>query len=220
MTFTSSAEDVFYLSYDKDMMKSSIPSYDRIAKQWKDIRDRASINQCIVDIFPLFPKHPTVLDVGCGTGYPIASWLSKKGCKVTGIDGSKEMIKYAKDLRLNGAEFNLVDIVTYKPTQTYDVIIAFDSLFHLNLDQQKPVLTTLLSALKFGGIFLMTHGKKHGEIKGEMFGEPFFYSSLAKEDFVRHLESMGMRPLIVKEDYQEITTGSRDLLIVAQRVTK
>ncbi len=220
MTFTSSAEDVFYLSYDKDIMKSSIPSYDRIAKKWKDIRDRASINQCIVDIFPLFPKDATVLDVGCGTGYPIASWLSKKGCKVTGIDGSKEMIKYAKDLRLNGAEFNLVDIVTYKPTQMYDVIIAFDSLFHLNLDQQKPVLTKLLSALNSGGIFLMTHGKKHGEIKGEMFGEPFFYSSLAKEDFVRHLESMGMCLLIVKEDYQEITTGSRDLLIVAQRVTK
>jgi len=202
------------------MANSNTHSYNLIATQWKKFRDQSTINQCIVDLFPLLPHHAKVLDVGCGTGYPIASWLSIKGCQVTGVDASQEMITFAKALKLPGSDFLCRDILTYMPIQQYDAIIAFDSLFHLPLHQQKTVISKLIQSLQTNGIFLMTHGKKHGEITGDMFGHSFFYSSLSTDEFVGHLESLGMHILTLKEDYQEKTTGSRDLLLIARKHTK
>jgi len=35
------------------------------------------------------PPEGTILDIGCGTGEPIAKYFIEKGYKVTGIDASK-----------------------------------------------------------------------------------------------------------------------------------
>lgn len=48
-----------------------------------------SINQCIVDFANNLSPNSRVLDIGCGTGYPIALYLSKQGFQVTGIDISR-----------------------------------------------------------------------------------------------------------------------------------
>ena len=53
-----------------------------------------------------------VLDAGCGGGF-YSLWLSEKGAKVIGIDGSEEMIKIAKgkaSKRMLNAEFIVGDI--------------------------------------------------------------------------------------------------------------
>lgn len=38
----------------------------------------------------------TVLDVGCGTGEPIAKFLIEAGYKLTGVDASEQMIARCK----------------------------------------------------------------------------------------------------------------------------
>lgn len=44
------------------------------------------------------PKKANVLDVGCGSGVPIAEYLAQHEFSVTGVDGSKELVKIAKKM--------------------------------------------------------------------------------------------------------------------------
>ena len=72
--------------------------YDNFAwlynQQWRAFGER---------VFPLLkdiagetlPDRAKVLDLCCGTGQ-LAKVLTDKGYEVTGIDGSREMLRYAK----------------------------------------------------------------------------------------------------------------------------
>lgn len=87
-------------------MENSIKdSYNKICKKWSEFRKNTSFNQCIVDFANNLSPNSRVLDIGCGTGYPIALYLSKQGFQVTGIDISEEMIKQAQKLNLHNATF-------------------------------------------------------------------------------------------------------------------
>lgn len=208
----------FYgVSYHESMKDPHQKRYNTIAKQWQDVRNKHVINQCIVDVVPFIKPNGQVLDVGCGTGYPIASYLDAQGFTLTGIDVAEEMLAFAKQLNLTKATFLHEDIQTWISPITYDAIIAFDSLFHLPMASQVPVLTKLCQWLNPGGILLFTHGKKTGEITGEMFGTTFSYSSLNQSDYQMLLASQGLSLLRVEAPYLHSSTGSRDLLIVAKK---
>ncbi len=113
-------------------MENSIKdSYNKICKKWSEFRKNTSINQCIVDFANNLSPNSRVLDIGCGTGYPIALYLSKQGFQVTGIDISEEMIKQAQKLNLHNATFLVEDILNFKTDKKYDAIIAFDSIWHI-----------------------------------------------------------------------------------------
>ena len=70
------------------------------------------------------------------------------------------------------------------------------------------------------GYFLFTHGKRNDETTGEMFGEKFYYSSLDVKKVQCLLKENGFDILICIEDYQEKTSGSRELLVVAKKVRR
>ena len=44
-----------------------------------------------------------ILDIGCGTGYPLTHYLIEKKFKVTGIDASEKMIEIAQSYELPDA---------------------------------------------------------------------------------------------------------------------
>ncbi len=84
-------------------------------------------------------KGKRILDVGCGYGFTTVK-LAKFGAHVTGIDISDKMIELAR----RNAEFNhvtdLTDIrvmsaqETDFPDESFDYIVGFGALHHLNLD--------------------------------------------------------------------------------------
>lgn len=89
-------------------------------------------------IFPLLkdiagdklPDGAKILDLCCGTGQ-LAKVLTEKGYKVTGIDGSAEMLRYAK-INAPDAEFITEDARTFKLPSEYDAVFStFDSLNHI-----------------------------------------------------------------------------------------
>ena len=124
------------------------------------------------------PSPSRILDIGCGSGYPIDVFLSGRGFTVTGIDPSKEMIGLANRLELDGASFQACGLFEFEPDAPFDAVIAFDSLFHIDLDSQPAIYPKVASWLKPGGLFLFTHGKKTGTVSGKMFGESFLYGAL------------------------------------------
>jgi 2-polyprenyl-3-methyl-5-hydroxy-6-metoxy-1,4-benzoquinol methylase len=193
-------------------------SYDLIADEWASQRNKRPVDSCIVGFASLLKKGGTILDVGCGTGCPIDTFLTERGFKVTGIDISEKMIEKAKALNLKSASFAVEDIMDFQSQQKFDGIIAFDSIWHLPLVKQEKVYALLSSLLKKGGFLLFTSGKERGEIEGEMFNHRFSYSCLGCQELKKALEKSGLSIRDFILDYKEKTSGSRDLLVVAEKV--
>lgn len=193
-------------------------SYNKISQKWCDFRNKTVINKCIVDFCKLLKPRSSVLDAGCGGGYPIASYLSDLGFCVTGIDISEEMIKRAQQLHLPSSTFIVEDILNYCPKEKYDAVIAFDSIWHISRDRQEETFKIISDLLKRGGLFIFTYGKQEGEITGTMFGQQFYYSSLGIEKLKLALDRNSFEILSFSVDYKEETTGERDLITIVKKI--
>ena len=192
-------------------------SYNKICDRWSEYREKSRINTCIVEFVKHLKPGARVLDFGCGSGYPIATYLSDQGFVVTGIDISERMIEKARALNLKSADFLVEDILTFSSTEKYDAIIAFDSIWHVPQEQQKDIYKMVGDLINSGGYFLLTHGKTQGSVSGHMFGEEFYYSALDACRVRELLNENGFEIIIWEEDYKEETTGDRELLVVTRK---
>lgn len=131
------------------------------------------------------------LDVGCGAGGRFIRILQNKGFKLTGLDVSAEMIKLAQHNHPQES-FLVQDICSFESKQTYDFILAWDSLFHLPLDSQQPVLSKLCKLLSPGGTLIYTFGDDEGESKDQWHGDTFEYSSIGIKNNLKLLAENGV----------------------------
>ena len=192
-------------------------SYNKICDTWDEYRRMRGVNPCIVDFANHLKTGAKMLDIGCGTGYPIADYLSEQGFFVTGIDISEKMIEKAKAYEIKNAEFFVEDILTFQSAEKYDGIIAFDSIWHIPAQQQQNIYRIIASLIEDGGYFLFTHGKSKGSVSGRMFGEEFHYSSLDAGRVRELLDENGFEIVRWEVDFKEETTGDRELLVVARK---
>ncbi|WP_115712368.1 methyltransferase domain-containing protein [Legionella sainthelensi] len=143
------------------------------------------------------PPEGKVLDVGCGTGEPIAQFLIKKGYKVTGIDASKKMIHLCKQRFPNG-KWLLADMRTLNLQDKYHAVIAWHSFFHLPHDDQRMVLKSLSSLVEQDGLLLFTSGPEYGEVWSDNGGHDLYHASLSAEEYTQILLDCHFKVLIHK----------------------
>lgn len=101
------------------------------------------------------PPGSNVLDMGCGTGQPIAEYFIEKGFQVTGIDGSKAQIEMAK-ARVPVMKSFLADMRQLDLHEKFDCIIAWHSFFHLPKDDQRAMFKVFEEHINSDGILLFT----------------------------------------------------------------
>ena len=186
-------------------------SYNKIAEQWIESRNQSKVSRLIYKFIELVKQNGIVLDVGCGSGIPIAKFLQEKGFTITGIDISEKMIKLAKQQGRNIA-FSVHDINDYTSEILFDGIVAWDSLFHLRPELQTKAYDKIYSLLSPGGYFLFTNYNMDGEIVGEMYGESFYYGGIEASPLKKILKEIGFQIILFEEDYKE---GDMDRGIVA-----
>jgi SAM-dependent methyltransferase len=104
-------------------------------------------------VFPRWPSNARVLDLCCGSG-DLAQTLAGHGYRVTGIDGSIEMLRYARE-RVPEAEFFHEDARTFRFEDAFDAAAStFDSLNHiLEIEELEAVFRNVYRALAAGGLF-------------------------------------------------------------------
>ncbi|PKX94927.1 S-adenosyl-L-methionine-dependent methyltransferase [Aspergillus novofumigatus IBT 16806] len=95
------------------------------------------------------PKRSRVLDVGCGTGKPVAEELSSADLIVHGIDASDEMVRLASS-QVTGF-FEKADMRQYSPKVQFDGIFAILSLFQLTPGDICCMVTKFSEWLRVGG---------------------------------------------------------------------
>jgi 2-polyprenyl-3-methyl-5-hydroxy-6-metoxy-1,4-benzoquinol methylase len=190
-------------------------SYNKIAEQWVESRNQSKESVMVHKFGELIKKKGSILDVGCGSGIPIARCLLNKGFDVTGIDVSEKMIGMAKQ-NFNTVPFSLADINDYEPGKLFDGIIAWDSLFHLSPGLQHKAYRKVYSLLTDGGHFLFTAINMDGETVEDMFGALFSYGGIEKEKLKTMLKEIGFKFILVEEDYIE-GDMNRDIVAILQK---
>jgi SAM-dependent methyltransferase len=180
-------------------------SYDQIAEQWhKNFRGQLYVERVLgyVDkILDGLPPRAGVLDLGCGTGNPIAKHIVECGFRVVGVDQSKELLKIAKTV-VPGVELIHGDMVDIQFTEKFAAAVAWDSVFHVERKHHSAVYRKLADALEIGGRLLLSVGGSDVEdadagdagaegFTSEMFGHTFFYSGYAPQAARRLLEAAG-----------------------------
>ena len=102
------------------------------------------------------------------------------------------MIELARQNHPN-AVFTQANIIDWQSEAVFDFILAWDSLFHLPLDQQAPVLSKLCAQLKSGGVLLYSFGDDEGAHRDDWRGQSFHYSSLGVTRNLEILNEAGMQ---------------------------
>lgn len=131
-----------------------------------------------------------VLDLGCGTGEPIARYLIERGCKVTGVDAAAAMVAICAE-RFPDMTWRVGDMRHLALEQRFDAIVAWDSFFHLAVSAQRDMFPIFRDHAKPGALLLFTSGPAHGEAMGEIYGEPLYHASLAAEEYRELLAANG-----------------------------
>ncbi len=147
----------------------------------------------------LAPKNAKFLDIGCGSTGRIIDEALKKDFRVTGIDISSEMINLAQKNH-HDVEFIHNDFVEWKSPEHYDLIIAWDSIFHAPKNHQSKATRKMCNLLNKNGILLFTAGGIEDERSGYMEGVKFEYGSLSYLHYLNIIEEMGCKIILMESD--------------------
>ncbi|WP_165482661.1 class I SAM-dependent methyltransferase [Legionella gresilensis] len=198
--------------------------YDKIANIWYEKRDWYIEKKAITDIIAMLKRGVKILDVGCGSGKPIAKYLKDKGFDVYGIDISPKQLEYAKQIIAKDKLFN-TDILNFSTSIKFEAIICWFTLFHIHISLHEEVLRKLHRLLKPQGLLLITFADTSFQpetpfnriddytIESEMFGEYFYHSGLPAEINSQLVENNGFSILSDKIDQP----GNQ--VILAKRLT-
>jgi len=101
------------------------------------------------------PRGKRVLDVGCGTGF-WTDWYVRRGADYTGVDIAAVSIERLAE-RYPAQRFVRADVSEAVPGGPYDLVNAFDVLYHITDDARwEAALRGLARALAPGGLLLVT----------------------------------------------------------------
>jgi trans-aconitate methyltransferase len=132
--------------------------YNRLAQWWQTRHQNSSYGIAQLErAIQFVQKKDLAIDIGCGSSGRFIKVLREYDFEVEGLDISAEMIVLAKQ-RYPDLTFCQEDVCKWNPTQHYDLIVAWDSTFHLPLSMQEPVMKKLCNALNPGGILMFTCG--------------------------------------------------------------
>jgi SAM-dependent methyltransferase len=101
------------------------------------------------------PRGRRVLDVGCGTGFFTAYYLAR-GAELTGIDIAPTSIERLK-ARHPEATFRLADVGETEIGERFDLVNAFDVLYHVTDDRRwEHAVRAISAAVSPGGLLVLT----------------------------------------------------------------
>lgn len=198
--------------------------YERHAAAWDAARGRgeAFIERGWIDRFlALVPAGGALLDLGCGSGRPIAAHLIARGHRVTGVDSSPSLIALCAarfpEQHWPKQQWIVADMVDLALDRRFDGLLAWDSLFHLDHARQRRMFATLAAHAVPGAALIFTSGPEHGEAIGEWQDEPLYHASLAPNEYRALLASHGFS--VVDHVVEDPDCGGRTIWLARRDTT-
>ncbi|PTQ75393.1 methyltransferase family protein [Celeribacter persicus] len=180
----------------RDMKPEDIlPTYERQARAFDLAREKTLFERPWLDRMmgytPQTGGKRNVLDLGCGSGRPIAQYLSDRRCEVTGVDGAAAMVALFRQ-NLPRARAIHADMRGLDLGETFDAVVAWDSFFHLSVTDQREMFATFARHLNPRGTLLFTSGPEAGEAIGSVEHETVYHASLSPDEYRQLMADQGM----------------------------
>lgn len=157
--------------------------YRRHARAWDERRGDRLREQAWLDRFlALLPQGGRVLDLGCGSGRPLARYCIERGYSVTGVDASPELIGLCRE-RFPDQTWVLADMRGLTLGERFDGILAWHSLFHLKPSDQEAMFDVFAEHAAPGAALMFTSGWNRGVSIGQFQGERLYHASLDPDEY-------------------------------------
>ncbi|SDX86123.1 class I SAM-dependent DNA methyltransferase [Roseicitreum antarcticum] len=203
----------------KNAADAIIDLYQENASAWVNLRMRGQplFEQPWLDRFLALTQkgERNILDLGCGSGRPIAEYFIAKACQITGVDGAVALTDIARET-FPEHTWVAADMRNLPSLEKFHGVIAWHSFFHLKPEDQRPMFETF-SRLCFPGAPLMfTSGTSLGEAIGTFEGQPLYHGSLEKAEYRCLLQENGFD---VVEHIEEDPTCGGATVWLAQKMS-
>lgn len=195
-----------------------IPHYERHGLDWDADRRRSGWNdKPWHDRFiAALPAGAAVLDLGCGSGAPVALNMVERGLRITGVDASPTLVSLCRD-RMPHHEWLVGDMRVLSLDQTFDGIVAWDSYFHLKPDDQRRMFAVFAAHAGPSAHLMFNTGPAHSESVGEYRGDPLYHASLDAAEYRSLLDQSGF--VVVDHAVEDWATGGGRTVWLARSVT-
>jgi 2-polyprenyl-3-methyl-5-hydroxy-6-metoxy-1,4-benzoquinol methylase len=194
-----------------------IDIYRQHAHDFDGERSKALLEAAWLDRFlALVPEEATILDIGCGSGEPIARAFIEKGYAVTGVDASAPLIDLCKE-RFPQQTWMVCDMRELALGQRFDGLVAWHSFFHLARDDQRQMFAVFAAHANDNAALMFTAGPGDGEAIGTFHGKPLFHASLARSEYESLLAEFGFH--IVSHVVEDPDCGGATIYL-AQRKSR
>ena len=180
-------------------------AHDFDRERWRNLFERTWLDRFTA----LVGRGGSILDLGCGSGEPIARHLIESGYVLTGVDSSPAMIDLCRS-RFPRATWIVADMRTLNLASRHDGILAWDSFFHLRRDDQRAMFATFRAHAAVQTALMFTSGSSDGEAIGTFHGEPLYHASLAPEEYRALLDRHGFDVMAHKAE--DPSCGGRTVL--------
>ncbi len=173
-----------------------LTTYDEAAHDYHAARSKVLSEKPMLDrMLGVTPRNQAtrkLLDLGCGSGVPIATYLVDRGVAVTGVDGAPAMIEMFQ-AHLPASTAHHADMRTLDLGETFDAILAWDSFFHLAPDDQRRMFDVFARHAAPKAALMFTSGAKAGEAQGHAAGRPVYHASLDPQEYRALLGASGFK---------------------------
>ena len=165
--------------------------YERHARTFDGVRWKNLFELPWLDRFrALVPQGGSILDIGCGSGEPIARYFIEAGHDLTGVDSSSSMIDMCRN-RFPKGTFLLGDMRTLALGRRFEGVLAWDSFFHLKQDDQRRMFTVFQRHAASKAPLMFNSGPRGGESVGTLYGDPLVHASLDPAEYRELLDAHG-----------------------------
>jgi SAM-dependent methyltransferase len=184
----------------KDLVRRG---YDVLSARYDEATGAESkYESWIGDLLADLTPESRVLDLGCGSGVPVARALAEAGHQVVGVDISEVQVQRARELVPRG-EFLQADATKLDlPGESFDAVVSFYALIHIPLDEQLPLLQRIAGWLRPGGRFVGTTGHQAWTGADENWldgGAPMWWSHADAATYRAWLEQSGL--VVEREEF-------------------
>lgn len=189
--------------------------YQRHGSAWAKLRDDHLVEGSWLDRFcDVLPAGGAVLDIGCGSGIPIARELIRRGVNVTGLDGSSTMLALF-ERNVPATPVHLGDMRELSLGRRFEGLLAWDSLFHLSPSDQPAMFPRFAAHAAPGAALMFTSGNSEGAAIGQLDGAPLYHGSLDPGGYLESLDANGFD--VVDHVREDPTCGSRTVWLARRR---
>jgi predicted TPR repeat methyltransferase len=193
-----------------------IGHYERHAAAWDADRQNSGWNDKVWHdrFIDNLTAGARVLDLGCGSGRPVAQHMAQRGLRVTGVDSSPAMISLCRN-RLPDHEWIVADMRDVSLNRRFGGILAWDSLFHLGHDDQRRMFAVFADHASAGAWLMFNAGPQHGEAIGSYQGDPLYHASLAPSEYTALINRFGFE--VVQHASNDARAGGRTAWLCRSR---